>query len=64
MDHSIWSGSCNSVRNVCERPSFDRLLTLMQWYTTGGHNSTTYPWSQAHLWWRAKHPTMRDWALA
>ena len=28
----------------------------VSWYTQGGVNSTTYPWSQITYWWRMLHP--------
>lgn len=30
------------------------------WYTQGGVNSTTYPYSQITYWWRMLHPRWRD----
>ncbi|KAH7070795.1 4-hydroxyacetophenone monooxygenase [Auriculariales sp. MPI-PUGE-AT-0066] len=34
------------------------------WYARGGHNSSTYPWSQIRLWWNCTFPRWQDWMLA
>jgi len=51
-DYSRWlqAASSDKLWNTCHN-----------WYVINGWNSTMYPRSQIHFWWRSAFPTWRDW---
>lgn len=65
LQKRVWSAGCQSVRLLLPASSIDPpvLTTLSQWYIREDNqwNSMSYPWSQAHFWYRSLFPKKRDW---